>query len=87
MGLDLHDDCEAIPDVNYTGILLALAYHQTGVFTRQHPEQRLGMFVAAVLAPQRTEDSQLQPIGFSAQALYYDLVLLFRNRQLIESLF
>ena len=57
--LDLERDGDAVADVNDAGIFLARADEDLGRLGGEGFEQRLGVFVAAMLAPHHGKDAEL----------------------------
>ena len=82
--LDLHDDGLAVADAHDAGVLGALAHEQAGAVAGELPQQRPGVLVAAVLAPERAEQPQLQRVGLPAQPLDDRLVLALRQGEVLE---
>ena len=86
MRLDLEDDAESVADVHHAGVLLPGA-HADGIGRGgEEAKQRFGVLVAAVLAPERAEEAELQRVGLALEALDDQLVLAPRQRDLIEYL-
>ena len=59
MRLDLERDGDAVADVNDAGVFLARADEDFRRLGRESLEQRLGVFVAAMLAPHHGKDAEL----------------------------
>jgi len=57
--LDLERDGDTVADVNDAGIFLARADEDLGRLGGEGLEQRLGVFVAAMLAPHHGKDAEL----------------------------
>src|SRR5258708_39893525 len=78
VGLDLERHRESIAN-RYDARVLARTLKHPGCFGWQRPQQGTRMFVRAVLAPQRTDDSELGKRRSPAEHVDKDLVLLGRE--------
>ena len=87
MRLDLHDDGKAVADVHCARVLLAGGDQHARAGIWQHSEKWLGVLVRAVLAPQRSEETEFQIVGFAPQTLDDGLVFPFGDREGFECLF
>ena len=85
--LDLHDDGEAVADVDRARVLLSGGDQHSRTGVGQHPEEGLGVLVRAVLAPQGTEEAKLQLVRLASETLDDGLVLPFGDGECFECLF
>src|ERR1700722_16747578 len=81
--LDLEDAREPVADVDGAGILARPLEHERPG-RRQRPQQRLARLVAAVLAPERTNDAQLESIRLAPKLARKMLILRPRQRNLSQ---
>jgi hypothetical protein len=72
---DLHDDAHPIADVDRTRVFSPAAREDVGAFAGKLTEERLRVFVAAMLAPERAEEAKLNFVRFAAKALYDEFIL------------
>ncbi len=86
VGLDLHGDGEAAADVDDAGVLLARLDHDAGPGVGEAAQQRLGVLVAAVLAPQGAEHAELEGVGLAVEPVDDHLVLGGAEGHLVEHL-
>ena len=86
VALDLERDGHAVADVDDTRVLLARADEDLRRLGRERFEQRLGVFVGAMLAPHHAEDPQLGVIRSAAKNLNHPLILLRREVVLLDQL-
>ena len=86
VGLDLHGHGEAAADVDDAGVLLAGLDHDPGAGAGKAAQQRLGVLVAAVLAPQRAEHAKLEGVGLAVEPVDDHLVLGGAEGHLVEHL-
>ena len=84
--LDLHGHGQAAADVDDAGVLLALLDHDTGPGVGEAAEQRLGVLVAAVFAPQGAEHAELEGVGLAVEPVDDHLVLGGAEGHLVEHL-
>ena len=84
VGLYLEHHGQPVADVHRAGVLAAGPHQHVRAITGQQPQQRLGVLVAAVLAPQRAEQPQLELVRHPAEPLDYRLVLLLGQGQAVE---
>ena len=81
---DLEDDGEPAADVDDARVLFS-RLHAHGVASGgEAAQQRLRVLVAAVLAPERAEQSQLHAVGFALDLADDEVVLLAREGDLVE---
>ena len=84
VGLDLERDAPAIVDVNDAGVLLADFREEPRTLGRKELQQRAAVLVAAVLAPERAEEAQLNLVGLAAELLDDELVLVAAEGDRVE---
>jgi hypothetical protein len=84
VGLDLHDHAHAIADVDCAGVLGAAAGEDVCALSGQQAEKGLGVLVAAMLAPEGTEDAELDLVWLAAEALDDEVVLVAREGDFVE---
>jgi hypothetical protein len=84
--LDLHDDTDAIADVNRAGVLGAAAGEDVRALGGKAPEERLGILVATVLAPERAEHAELDFVRLAAKALDDERVFVAAEGDGVEGL-
>ena len=82
--LDLHDDAHAVADVDGAGVLRAALRQDVGALRRQQAQKRLRVLVAAMLAPERAEEAQLDLVGLAAELLDDELVLVAAEGDRVE---
>src|SRR5258706_14490246 len=84
VAFDLHDDCQAVADIYRTGVLRAGGDHHARPGGGETLEQGAAIFVAAVLAPHRAEEAQLEVIRYAPEQLDDARVLRAVQRHLIQ---
>src|SRR5437867_6472438 len=84
MRFDFHHHAKAISNVHGARVLRASAGEDVRTFGRQQAQQRLGVLIAAVFAPERAEQAQFQFVRLPAQPLQDHLVLGTGQRDYIE---
>ena len=82
--LDLHHDDPAVADVHSAGVLAAERGQDLGAVSREVAEERSGVLIAAMLAPERADHPQLNGGRLAAEALPGQLVLRAAERDLGE---
>ena len=82
--LDLEDNRQTIADVHDARVLLARLHQDGGSGGGEALEQRLRVLVAAMLAPERAEQSELQLVGLAFELLHDEVVLLTAEGDLVE---
>ena len=87
VGFDLEHHGQAVADVDCAGVFRAGL--RQGALGRggQHPQQRAGVLVAAVFAPQRAEHTQLNRVRFPVQPGDNHIVLSGRKGDFVEDFF
>ena len=86
VGLDLHGHGEAAADVDDAGVFLAGLDHDPVAGVGKAAQQRLGVLVAAVLAPQRAEHAKFEGVGLAVEPVDDHLVLGGAEGHLVEHL-
>ncbi len=84
VGFDLHDDAAAAADVDGAGVFGADAGEHAVAAAREEAEQRLAVLVAAVLAPEGAEHAEFDLVGFAAEALDKEVVLVVAEGDGVE---
>ena len=84
VGLDLHDDAHAVADVDCAGVLGAAAGEDVGALGGKQAEEGLRVLVAAVLAPERAEQAELDLVGLAAEALDDEVVFVAAESDGVE---
>ena len=72
--LDLENGYDSVPQVHRAGVFGAGLGHDPGRPAGEQPQQRPGVLVAAVLAPQSAEHAQLNRIGFPVQPVHDQVI-------------
>ena len=75
VGFYLHHDRPAAADVHHARVLAARRDEQPVGDGVEHGQQRLGVLVSAVFAPERAEQAELKRVGFAPKSLDYGFVL------------
>ena len=75
VGLYLHHDRPAAADVHDAGVLAARRDEQAVGRGVEHGQQRLGVLIAAVFAPERAEQAELERVGFAPKSFDNGFVL------------
>ena len=86
VGLDLHGHGEAAADVDDAGVLLAGLDHDPGAGVGEAAQQRLGVLIAAVLAPKGAEHTKFEGVGLAVEPVDDHLVLGGAEGHLVEHL-
>ena len=86
VGLDLEDDGEAAADVDDAGVLGAGGHEHAGRVAGEEAEERPGVLVGAVLAPQRAEEAELEAVRLPVEPVDDALILLGAEGNLPEGL-
>jgi len=87
MGLDLENYCQAIADIHRAGVLRpGLGQDSVGLLAEQL-QQRPGVLVAAVFAPERPEHPQFDRVGLPVQPFDDQVILGPRKRDLVQCFF
>ena len=82
--LDLEDDGEPAADVDDARVLLAGLHAHGLAGGGEAAQEGLGVLVAAVLAPERAEQSQLDAVGLALDHADDEVVLLTREGDLVQ---
>jgi hypothetical protein len=69
VGLNLHDDAEAVADIDGAGVFRTAMGENVRAFSGEKAEKRLGVLVTAVLAPEGAEEAEFNLVWFAAELL------------------
>ncbi len=72
---DLHDDAEAVADLDCAGVFLAAVGENVSALGGEQAQQRLRVLVAAVLAPEGAEEPEFDLVWLAAKLFDDQLVL------------
>ena len=84
MRFDLHDDGPAVADVDRAGVLLTHARKDAVAAAGEEAEEGAAVLVAAVLAPERAEDAELDLVRLASQPRDERLVLVAAQRDGVQ---
>ena len=74
VAFDLHDDGQAVTDVDCSGVFLARADQDLGTLAGKARQERARVLVAAVLAPHAADDSELNGVGRAVEEVGGEVV-------------
>ncbi|OQB89180.1 MAG: hypothetical protein BWX84_02544 [Verrucomicrobia bacterium ADurb.Bin118] len=86
VGLDFEGDGDAVSNIHHPGVFLARADEDPGRLRGKGLEQRLGVFVTAMLAPHHRKHAQLG-IGRLAAEDLFDVGVFFGSQIMLGNQF